>query len=527
MGCGGIIVYYGMLGILILGCIACSAWEFIMLFSNGLQIIPLLGSLISLIGISVWMTKDKIQKGNFDIYSESMKLILIFGTVQFCFWLPIEFDDKDRMMLIFSVASFGQVAKCCIGNIVSSSFEEFRNEKIKEWCEYLCGYYHRQEDTLQNMVKLFGSSKRTSGAVENLMNLLIICGCTKLGSAFQNSDINRNEKLVGTLKTELSKIGLAEAISDDMTIAAMKESMQKLIPQIQERAKHYQEKYFRTLDYKVVKKEYEYVLELEKNAQTPEQKRLSNKSKKREILIVTIVVMAISVSVVWAVYNDYKNENVYQEALEQQHQRNYIAANDLFEEIRGYKDVDVLINGQKFEVEHQRILQANIGDTVTFGECTDKTLEVDGPIEWIVLSKDNGSVMLVSKNILTHLPYNKMPEETDWEHSTLRAWLNSTFYMEAFDKEERGWIKRTTIENKDNMIYSTFAGNDTEDRVFLLSSYEANKLLSSKDASDWWWLRSPGVKENYVSRISSDGKFLPRGEFATKNGGVRPAMWVN
>lgn len=199
----------------------------------------------------------------------------------------------------------------------------------------------------------------------------------------------------------------------------------------------------------------------------------------------------------------------------------------MFEEIRGYKDVDALIDGQKFEVEHQCILQANVGDTVTFGECTDKTLEVAGPIEWIVLSKDNGSVMLVSKNILAHLPYNKMPEETDWEHSTLRAWLNSTFYMEAFDKEERGWIKRTTIENKDNMIYSTFAGNGTEDRVFLLSSYEANKLLSSKAASDWWWLRSPGVKENYASRISSDGKFLPRGEFTTKSGGVRPAIWVN
>lgn len=268
MGCEGIIVSYGMLGILILGCIVCSIWEFIMLFSNGLQVLPLLGSLISLIGISVWMTKDRIQKDNFDIYNESFKLILIFGTIQFCFWLPIEFDDKDRMMLIFSVASFGQVAKCCIGNIVPRSFEESRNEKIKGWREYLCGYYHRQADTLQNMVKLFGSSRRTAGAVENLMNLLIICGCTKLESAFQNSDINRNENLVGTLKTELSKIGLAEAISDDMTIATMKENMQKLIPQIQERAKHYQEKYFSISDYKVVKKEYEHVLELEKNVQT-------------------------------------------------------------------------------------------------------------------------------------------------------------------------------------------------------------------------------------------------------------------
>ena len=261
MGCGGTIFYYCIIVILILGCIACSAWELIMLFSNGLQIIPLLGSLISLIGISGWMTKDRIQKSDFDIYNESLKLILIFGTIQFCFWLPIEFDDKDRMMLIFSVASFGQVAKCCIGNIVSSSFEESRNEKIKGWREYLCGYYHRQADTLQNMVKLVESSKQTSSVAENLIDLLVGCGCAKLGSSFQNSDINRNEKLVETLKAELSKVGLVEAISDDMTITAMKENMQKLIPQVQERAKHYQEKYFSTADYKVVKKEYEHVLD--------------------------------------------------------------------------------------------------------------------------------------------------------------------------------------------------------------------------------------------------------------------------
>lgn len=528
MGCGGIIVSYGMLGILILGCIVCSIWEFIMLFSNGLQVLPLLGSLISLIGISVWMTKDRIQKDNFDIYNESFKLILIFGAIQFCFWLPIEFDDKDRMMLIFSVASFGQVAKCCIGNIVSRSFEESRNEKIKGWREYLCGYYHRQADTLQNMVKLFGSSKRTSGAVENLMNLLIICGCTKLGSAFQNSDINRNENLVGTLKTELSKIGLAEAISDDMTIATMKENMQKLIPQIQERAKHYQEKYFSTSDYKVVKKEYEHVLELEKNVQTQEQKQLRSKSKRWGIFIGVMAVTSIAASVAWTVYNDCKNENIYQEALEQQHLENYIAANDLFEEIRGYKDVDMLIDNQKFEVEHQRILQANIGDIVIFGECPDETLEVSGPIEWIVLNKQNGKIMLISKDILIHKPYNKNTGEITWECSTLRNWLNSIFYMEAFEKKERVWISRSSIANNDNLVYDTPAGENTVDRIFLLSNDEATEMLPLKEASDWWWLRSPGMDAQNVARVSINGTFvLYRGALAVRSGGVRPVMWVS
>lgn len=529
MGCGGIIVYYGMLGILILGCIACSAWEFIMLFSNGLQIIPLLGSLISLIGISVWMTKDKIQKGNFDIYSESIKLILIFGTVQFCFWMPIEFDDKDRMMLIFSVASFGQVAKCCIGNIISGAVKDSRDEKIKEWCEYLCGYYHRQEDTLQNMVKLVESSKQTSSVAENLMNLLVVCGCTKLESSFQNSDIDRNEKLVGTLKTELSKIGLAEAISDDMTIAVMKKNMQKLIPQIQERAKHYQEKYFSTSDYKVVKNEYEHVLELEKNTQTQEQKQLRSKSKRWGILIGVVTVTAISASVAWAVYNDCKNENIYQEALGQQHLENYIAANDLFEEIRGYKDVDVLIDNQKFEVERQRILTARPGDVVTLGRCNDGDLEIDGEIKWIVLAEENGKKLIVSENILAHKKYHQTLQGITWEDSYLRKWLNTDFYAEFFTEQEKTLISENLLKNKNNSSNNIEAGNDTVDKIFVLSFYEANKYFAStekRSMKDWWWLRTPGTQADRATIVTEGGYLLAIGKDVDKIGGVRPAMWV-
>ena len=115
-------------------------------------------------------------------------------------------------------------------------------------------------------------------------------------------------------------------------------------------------------------------MELEKNVQTQEQKQLRSKSKRWGIFIGVMAVTSIAASVAWTVYNDCKNENIYQEALEQQHLENYIAANDLFEEIRGYKDVDMLIDNQKFEVEHQRILQANIGDIVIFGECPDEQL---------------------------------------------------------------------------------------------------------------------------------------------------------
>ena len=56
MGCGGWILYYCFMGIAILGCISSSLFELIMLCSNGLQIIPLTGSLVSLFGICIVMT---------------------------------------------------------------------------------------------------------------------------------------------------------------------------------------------------------------------------------------------------------------------------------------------------------------------------------------------------------------------------------------------------------------------------------------------------------------------------------------
>ena len=127
--------------------------------------------------------------------------------------------------------------------------------------------------------------------------------------------------------------------------------------------------------------------------------------------------------------------------------------------------------------------------------------------------------MLISKDILIHKPYNKNTGEITWECSTLRNWLNSIFYMEAFEKKERVWISRSSIANNDNLVYDTPAGENTVDRIF---------LLSSDEASDWWWLRSPGMDAQNVARVSINGTFvLYRGALAVRSGGVRPVMWVS
>ena len=100
--------------------------------------------------------------------------------------------------------------------------------------------------------------------------------------------------------------------------------------------------------------------------------------------------------------------------------------------------------------------------------------------------------------------------------------------MEVFEKEEREWISRSSIVNNDNLVYETPAGENTVDRIFLLSSDEATEMLPLKGASDWWWLRSPGMDAQNVARVAIDGKLvLYRGALAVRSGGVRPVMWIS
>lgn len=377
MGCGGIIVSYCIFGMLILGCILGSIMELVMLFSNGLQMVPLLGSLISLVGISAWMTKDKIQKGNFDIYGESVKLILIFGTIQFFLWTFIDFDGSDRLSWIFYVVSFGQVAKCCIGNFVSSSFENSRKEHLKEYRQQLYNYYHKQADVLREAVRNIDELKNVSNATENLIELLLRCGCTVLRTSFQDLDLSRNVAFVNSLKDSFEKEEI-DVIRDSMSIAEIREEAEKQILEKQKKYNYYHTDCYNEADYKKIKAEYNHVIR--------KRKLLTRQAIKLTVKKCLVVIFALgAAAIVLATVNNMRRKNaIYEEALSYQKVREYVKANDLFESIRGYKDVNDLIEEQKFEVEHQRIKKARIGDTITIGAYNNGTLEA--PIEWIILN---------------------------------------------------------------------------------------------------------------------------------------------
>jgi len=159
-----------------------------------------------------------------------------------------------------------------------------------------------------------------------------------------------------------------------------------------------------------------------------------------------------------------------------------------------------------------------------------------GGYDWRVLDVQDNRALIITKDVIEKRPYNGKSEEVTWETCTLREYLNGEF-LQKFTEEEQKRIAETGISNPNNPQNGTDGGNDTNDKIFLLSIEEANRYFSSdsermaKEAdgtASWWWLRSPGYYSYTAARVSVVGYVTVYGlGVFTVDGGVRPALWIN
>ncbi len=231
---------------------------------------------------------------------------------------------------------------------------------------------------------------------------------------------------------------------------------------------------------------------------------------------------------------------------------NVIDAYEALIALDGYKDSAEKADSILYKYIDEKIKPAEIGDYVIFGtyEQDNDTSNGKENIEWLVLDKQDGKTLVISKYALDCNPYNTEWTDVTWETCSLRKWLNNEFIDTAFSTEEQARIPTVTVSaDKNPIYYGTDPGNATEDQVFLLSIVEAKQYFRSDDArqckaTDYavangayvdsengncrWWLRSPGSYQTaavYVDRdgyVGSYGTCVDNGRIA-----VRPAMWID
>ena len=335
-----------------------------------------------------------------------------------------------------------------------------------------------------------------------------------------------------------------------------------------------------------------------------EKERQAKERRKETLTIAAVVLVMIACAIAWCIPNVIIPNNKYQQAVALRENRQYEEAIALFTELgnyydaaaqvtetkyqkatnlnafgkydeayaiyvtlTGYKDVDKQLAEDDNMIAAARDAKFAVGNYVTFGTYPQTKEENDAtPIEWLVLARDGDKALLISRYGLDAQPYNKDNTSVTWETCTLRTWLNSTFYNKAFSSAEQAAILTTNVDNSKSQCYSgwnTSGGNNTQDKVFLLSYAEANKYFDvenwqnngatdnvksrieptayaiaqgaltsffgrTADGTDagWWWLRSLSYSQRHAAYVSSDGS-LRSSSVNDASGSVRPALWVN
>ena len=254
-----------------------------------------------------------------------------------------------------------------------------------------------------------------------------------------------------------------------------------------------------------------------------------------------------------AEYQNLLSEQRYQKADALRKQRKYDEAYVIYQMIPGYNDVDDLLRNDRHLVAAAREAQFQIGCYVTLGTYP-QTAEGDDqtPIEWLVLARDGGNALLISRYALDCQPYNGEYVNISWAKCSLRRWLNGDFYKKAFRSADRNYILQTRVV-PDSVPEDGSADSTTTDRLFLLSATEAG-LYFQNDAARmcaptdyalsrhtftnaniqtdgrpacWWWLRTPGYSSINTVTVDNLGSFDLLGNAVfMRSRGVRPCMWV-
>ena len=177
------------------------------------------------------------------------------------------------------------------------------------------------------------------------------------------------------------------------------------------------------------------------------------------------------------------------------------------------------------------------------------------PISWTILNENNGTALILCDMIIDSQQFdyeNENQYNNDYAESTIRKWLNETFYETAFDGLQREIILTTMVDNSATSTgdsSNSYACEDTEDKVFLLSYEEATKYLTTdasrlKNTTDYaqsqgahisgsgngfWLLRSPKSKDTYrpdTAHIVGYSGYLAAGSVEVTYLGVAPALQI-
>lgn len=235
------------------------------------------------------------------------------------------------------------------------------------------------------------------------------------------------------------------------------------------------------------------------------------------VIAVAVIIVAVILMAVYAVYMFGSKDN-----------------NEISAEPPSFPGEETSHSGEASTptaVNSVKMSEAEVGNLVRFGEYVQDSGITKTPIEWIVLDKQGGKLLLLSYRVLEFNEYNTARDADikDFKESSLYSYLNGDFANDAFSPDELARIE-----------------GDEGDKLFILTSAEAEKYLypdshrtakatrtlaalSERDENEnvMWWLADI-TGDGMAAYVYTDGSIREKGFALDYNRvGVRTAIWVD
>ena len=200
-----------------------------------------------------------------------------------------------------------------------------------------------------------------------------------------------------------------------------------------------------------------------------------------------------------------------------------------FIKIPDYSDVDTLLSTDEalvgIAIAEYRA-DFTVGSTVEFGRFDQNGDTSDGSetLKWLVLAEDGNRRLLIAANCVASLPFDTAAS-SDWENSSLKAWLDGEFADGAFNTLQRGML----VSWEDGSQVTIMSGDELKQYLATDSKRVCGMWTPEGGSTErvQYWLRGKGYYDNYAAVVATDGKITDFGVQAdTTAVGVRPAIWV-
>ena len=187
-----------------------------------------------------------------------------------------------------------------------------------------------------------------------------------------------------------------------------------------------------------------------------------------------------------------------------------------------------------------------VGNSIEFG------MYQHNPLIWTVITVEEDRALLFLSDVICdengdpeELLYHNERIPITWAECSLRQWLNSEFYDNAFgesreaiieivntneDYEEHYEFNNLDTQQWEYTDYYTYGGQDTEDYIFLISEQDIVNYNSFegclRGAGAWFFLRDLSKNNLDVRVVDYAGGRHNNGGLC-RPGGIRPAIWVD